>query len=475
VVVAQAGEAKPQRAARPGRGSAHSSVAAARPRLKLEPIDLDPQTLLRVTPSLAEPQGDPARRATAALLWQAINADPQELLRTTVMLQKLEADLAQMRQTHQQTRAELLALRQRLDQSRPAAGSALLQFLALLAAAAAAAAGVLWYRTRQLPAASAAWYADGMAAAGPEASARTESLPEEAQPEPMAAAAAPPRELASAVTAPVLAPARSSAEAASRVETLAATFEEVEFLSSLGLASDAMDALKSYLQDSASPSPLAFFELMRLCDPVEDAAALAAARRRYGQAFGVEAPRLEQVTASLGLESLTALGSRITAAWGTDEALAIIEDALLKAPTADAPLTLQAGRDLLCLHALARALAEEAGPPAAAHAREEPALAPWAHADDAAAALALVQAAADAQGGRHFALDVDLGAAPPPLPGPGPALQEVGAPTLDPLLAELQAAAERAHAEREHAARQAAQEEAFSAAMASERIPVSRF
>jgi hypothetical protein len=51
----------------------------------------------------------------------------------------------------------------------------------------------------------------------------------------------------------------------------------------------------------------------------------------------------------------------------------------------------------------------------------------------------------------------------------------VAAPTLDPLLAELQAAAERAHAEREHAARQAAQEEAFSAAMASERIPVSRF
>src|SRR5439155_22005864 len=68
------------------------------PRLKLEPIDLPEQeSLLRVSSSLADPNGDPSRRATAALLWQAINADPQEVMRTSVMIQKLEQDLAQPR------------------------------------------------------------------------------------------------------------------------------------------------------------------------------------------------------------------------------------------------------------------------------------------------------------------------------------------------------------------------------------------
>jgi hypothetical protein len=98
-VVAQDSEAQPQRPVRGTRSSARRTAPAAHARLRLEPIDLEPQAMLRVTSTLAEPQGDAARRATAALLWQAINADPQELLRTSAMLEKLEADLAQMRKT----------------------------------------------------------------------------------------------------------------------------------------------------------------------------------------------------------------------------------------------------------------------------------------------------------------------------------------------------------------------------------------
>jgi hypothetical protein len=493
-VVAQDSEAQPQRPVRGTRSSARRTAPAAHARLRLEPIDLEPQAMLRVTSTLAEPQGDAARRATAALLWQAINADPQELLRTSAMLEKLEADLAQMRKTNSQTRAELVALRQRLDRSEPGSGSAqLLQFLALLVAAAAAAAGVLWWRTRQLPGATGPWYAGSATAPDAAAEVAPQPMVEGVEPQPVAvpvrlpvaqvpatvvaapAPLAPLQPAAGTIDFELPAPAarsRDAAEAALRVETLAATFEEVEFLSSLGLASDAMDVLKTYLQDSAGPSPLAFFELMRLCDPVEDAAALAAARRRYGHTFGVEPPRLEQVTASLGLESLTPLSERLTRAWACGEARTLIEDTLFTVPTADAPLTLQAGRDLLCLYQLAAALAQEGTAPA--EQADGHALAPWAHADDTAAAHLMAQAVADAQGGHHFALDVDLGVAPPALPEPVP-LHEDPQPDLDPLLAEFQAAAERDRAERERAARRAAEEDAFSAAMASERIPVSRF
>jgi pilus assembly protein FimV len=247
-----------------------------------------------------------------------------------------------------------------------------------------------------------------------------------------------------------------------RVETLAATFEEVEFLASLGLDADAMDVLKAYLHDSASPAPLAFFELMRLCNEGEDATAIGTVRRRYVQAFGVEAPRLEQLTAPIGLEQIPHLSGTITRAWGTSRALELIEEALFRVPEPGAALTLQAGRDLICLYDVAMAIATEGGAQAGSDAEAHP-LAPWANAEDAIGARAAAQAAAEAQGGHHFALDVDLGAAHEELP-------ETAEPVdLAPLLADIQSSA------REKARVQQEEEDAFSAAVASERTPVSRY
>lgn len=442
-------------------------------RLKLEALDaIEPEarTLLRTSHALAEPDGDAARRATAALLWKAINADPQELLRTSQMLQKLESDLAQLRQATGQTRAEMAALRQRLDQAQPWYASATLaQLLAILVLAAATAAGVLWYRTRRLDARTPAWFVPEAGEAQPAQADPVAMRPEPVAPAVPIAVAVPPilepidfEVPAGAAQAPVV-------DGALRVETLAATFEEVEFLSSLGLASDAMDVLRTYLQDSSAPAPLAFFELMRLCDQDDDAVALASVRRRYVHAFGTEPPRLQDLSASLGLESLPQLSARITRAWGTPEAPRLIEDSLFKAPAPGMPLTLQAGRDLICLHGLAMALVTEAAAPVAGNDADAHPLAPWAaHADDPAAAHAAAQAVAEAQGGHRFALDIDVTVAPGPLPEPQDRREEL---ELAPLLAELKAAAAREDALRA----QAEAEDAFSAAVASERVPVSRF
>jgi hypothetical protein len=500
--IARATETAPQRA-RTARAF-RSEVARVGPRLRLEPIEApEAQTLLRVSSTLAEPNGNAARRATAALLWQAINADPQELVRTSVMLQKLEHDLAQLRQSTGQTRADMAALRQRLDQAQPwYLSPVLLQVLALLVLAAGAAAGVLWYRTRHPGTAPGRWYLPQEAEAGDtaaepvahDAPAVPQAVPTEqrptapvvAQPAVPAAPAMPavttrvpqtaaiaPRTTATMdfqVAAAARAAPRRAADSVLRVETLAATFEEVEFLSSLGLTSDAMDVLKGYLQDSAGPAPVAFFDLMRLCDQAEDPAALSMVRRRYAQAFGVEAPKLERVTAPIGLESMPDLSARITLSWATPGALDIIEQVLFSVPAPAAPLTLQAGRDLLCLHDLARALiTETAAPPGAGDAGHP--LAPWAHAEDPLSASAAAQSAAEAHGGHLFALDVDLtAAAAAPVQEP-PAREAAPDLELAPALAEISAAAAR-----EELARRAAQDEdAFSAAMASERIPVSRY
>lgn len=448
------------------------------PRLRLEPIDLEREAGLRVSAQLAQPAGDPAQRAAAAMLWRAINADPQEVLRTSAMLQKLEADLARLRQSDAGTRAEVAALRKRLDEARQPwyLSAATLQVLGLLVLGAALVTATLWVRSRR--AAAEPWYdVSGVTPPPEEAAASVPRAPEAGERAPLV-----PRKPAAPVVAaaaqaqaedidfelPASREARQ-ADGVLRVETLAATFEEVEFLSSLGLPHDAMDVLKAYLQDSAAPAPLAWFELMRLCQQHEDPAAVATVRRRYAHHYGTDAPQLDRLASPLGVESLPELGARITAAWGGPEALAVIEEALFKVPQPGTAFTLQAGRDLLSLHQLALGLAGEgAGPASAAGAADGLPLAPWAHAQDAAGAQAAVQAAGDAEGGSAFGIDIDVGAAPRALP------ESRCEPDVTPLLAEMQAAAAREAAARE-AARKAQEEEAFSAAVAGERVPASRF
>lgn len=497
--------APPPRKQRSVVARAETAVRAPGARLRLEPIDIDSRTVLRVSASLGDPGGDAARRATAALLWQAINADPSELLRTSAMLQQLEGDLAQLRQAATLTRSEMTALRRRVDEAQPwYASSRLIQLLGLLVLAAATAVGVLWYRTRHDVLGAMPWFepqrrdpADSTldSTFGPQERTAAAVLPQPpalragvpdvpAQPVPVPAApvagrrpAQPPAQVPMRnASGPIdfeLAERRPNAgeqgrasRGVLRVETLAATFEEVEFLASLGLGSDAMDVLKAYLQDSTSPAPLAFFELMRLCEQAEDPGALPTIRRRYARAFGMEAPPLEQVTAPVGLEDMKDLSARITAAWGRPAALEVIEESLFGAPRDGAPLTLQAGRDLICLYDLALALlAEAAVPQSEADADVHP-LAPWARPEDPLAAQSFTDALPEADGGHHFALDVDLTAAPGPLPeSSDPEAAEL---KLAPLLEELQEQARRDAQAR--GARAVQEQDAFSAAVASERV-----
>lgn len=475
----------------PGRTAPNLAVAGG-PRLRLEPIDLPEEVhALRTSATLAQPQGDLARRATAALLWQAINADPQDLLRASVRLQRMEQELGQLRQAAGQTRGELVALRQRLDQAQPwYASSVLAQVLGVLVLALAAAAGMLWYRTRKVAASVGDWYLPRGAAPG---AALAPQPPEE---EPVQPAAAPVVVAPRAVAEPVpelpplpvrvrempqplaVPPAAPQAhlvdfevpqavgeaprpDGALRVETLAATFEEAEFLASLGLFPDAMDVLKAYLQDSAQPAPVAFYELMRLCDQAQDAVAVATVRRRHAQALRAEAPRLEQVMAATGLDGMPALAARIQRAWGTPGALDAIERELFEVPAAGMPLTLQAARDLLFLYDLALARVAQGAVGAEPHP-----VAPWADAEDAHAAGLAAQAVADAKGGDSFGLDLDLSSTPaaPSAFVPASALELELAP-IDPPAPQQRAQEDDADADAD----------AFSAAVASERAPASRY
>lgn len=457
------------------------------PRLRLDVWEPEPQaqaTLLRVSAHLSTPTQDAAARATAALLWQALNADPSELLRTSLTLQRLEGELASLRTTADQTRAEMAALRQVLEA--PPDGirlpGQLAQALTLLLLAAAAGGAFFWWRTarqqhlggwngqpldstldsvapRHEPPAPQEADLDAAADLPPPAAPTQPArqppawtveggvvIPNpQAQPQPQPAARAELQPLdfdLPAVAVPV-APAPAPHGPQVRVETLAATFQEVEFLTSLGLWGDASDVLKTYIEDSSRPAPIAYFELMRLYEHAEDGAGIAAVRRRYAQVFGAEPPPLAQIDAPQGLQARAELAARITRNWGKPQALGMIEELLFAVPAPDKALSLEAGRDLLCLYQVATELQrEEAAAPGVEH--EEHGLAPWAHAEDAAQAHAAAQDAADFSGGYSFGLDLDLGAAAAPLPEPQQPVAEeplqLREPEDDPLLAEFEAA-----------------------------------
>lgn len=407
-----------------------NAAPAGGPRLRLENWEPDPQTMLRVSSYLASPVQEGQARATAALLWQAINAGPEQILRTSANLQQLENELAQLRQTAGQTHNEMLALRRELD-APPAFGlpARAAQVLALLLALVAATAAFLWFRsTRGGPG---QWSGAPIDSVLEGLSAAPQPTPVDvplAPPAPMERAATPlpvgdsaPRSPVAvpgpaAVPAPASAPARPSMQVRApsatmmRVETLSATFEEVDFLASLGLWNDAMDILKTYLEDSAAPAPLAYYELMRLCVHTDDAASLVQVRKRYAQVFGVESPKFEAINAPLGVEAFPELSNRISGAWGTPEALDFIELSLFTvAPTGKA-FSLQAGRDLLFLHDLAMVLARDSGAVAGADDDLE-GLAPWARSDDPEQVRLAAQASADTTGGHRFGLDLDLNVA----------------------------------------------------------------
>lgn len=460
------------------RGKPVARVAAAGPRLRLEPLEwLEPdrEALLRMSDALSQPSGDASRRAEAARMWQAINADPAEFMRTTEQLQVLQRDLVQVQQNAARMRGELEALRGQV--AGPPAGSTpggALQVLALIVLALGGIGAAAWARARRAggPAAWSAPFAPLPAQPTPPAQVQpqeeppvTATAPLQALPRapsvPPAASAMPPE--------PAPAPAaQHRPDAAARVEVLAAALDEVEFLCTLGLRADAVDVLETYVQNSASPAPVAYLELMRLSALEGDHHALAAVRRRYGRVYGVASPSLERMAKPLGVEQMPALAARLVQAWQGDKAAAVIEDALFGTPDAAAPLTLRAARELLFLRELAQRLAGALPEDAPAPAASAHALAPWAHADGAEAAHAVI-AAADAD---VMALDIDLGALAP-LAEPDVVLEL--APDeqhLSPLLADLRAAAREAE-ERADAARRAREaEEAFSRATAAERRTV---
>jgi hypothetical protein len=384
----------------------------------------DRPAVLRVSTALANPLGDPAQRAAAALLWQAFNAEPQEMMRTTAMLKSLESELATLRMTAGRTRADMVQARDRTGAATGPAQSGVRLSLALLIALGLGGAAVLWRRGALRGAPVGHWSsvptppqepAPALELTGPddpppEAAARHQAGPAGEGAAPLSAYAS--VAAAKARLAAKVASARARADAnlhIFRVDALASALQEAQFLRSLDFQSEAKAVLRAHLADARAPAPMAYYELMQLCGEGENAREIPLLRRRFHEQFKIVAPSKDELNAPGGLEDHPRLLERIASAWPTSRALDIIEQRLFADPeSADYRITLEAWRDLIWLYDFAQHM--QLSPAAGGEDGfiESAVVAPWAEAEPGVDSDPLN---ADVGRADNDAVDLDLNAA----------------------------------------------------------------
>lgn len=386
----------------------------ATPRLQLDPIDLDPgierDPALKLSPSLlSEPGTSDEARAAAGLLWKAINASPEDILRDARKLAALEAETGQLRDARSQNQNNINDLSTQLEQARDQryrnwlvyllGGLLLLALLALL---------VVWRRRSAMRGgseASQAWWSSDPA---------DKTVDEPAQvvrkntrrtvPKPVAAVAENegmdidvnldhdssldslrplngddtrdskyPSDAASVLQVRDRRDFSSSAIGVSRsvaTEELFDVQQQADFFVSLGEDEQAIQVLRNHLAESHEPSPLAYLDLFKLYHRLGRRAEYDTLRDEFNHVFNAGAPPFNHYTdAGRGLEAYETAFSRIQSLWPQERVLDLIEESIFRDVNDDQVevFDLEAYRELLLLHAMAKELVKRDDPPGGRH------------------------------------------------------------------------------------------------------------
>ena len=359
------------------------------PRLELDAMDLslaierDPVLKLSLS-LLSEPTTSEETRAAAGLLWKAINASPEDILRDARKLEVLEAESKGLREAEARNQATIAELSAAAEQARTwqwvVYGLAALLGLALLGLL------LLWRRSksaRDFGSAKAWWAAEG----GSKSAAREPTLGR-------AAAAAEsvdidldlsdqqgvdafrpssrsqlledstPAALDSSLGRSSVPGAERRDFAASQIASRSVAAEELfdvqqqaEFFLSLGEDEQAIQVLRNHIQDSQVPSALAYLDLFKIYHRQGRRADYEVLRIEFNRVFNAGAPPFDQYAdGSKSLEAYETAFGRIQALWPEPRVLDVIEESIFREPgdTEAEVFDLEAYRELLLLHALAK-------------------------------------------------------------------------------------------------------------------------
>ena len=395
-----------------------AAPAAAKPRLQLDPIDLslniERDPVLKLSPLLlSEPGTSEEARAAAGLLWKAVNASPEEVLQEARKLTALEAEAAQLRdaQVQAQTRLNELNVQVALAQDQRyrnwlvylLGGLLLLSLLALLVvwrrrpvATGGSHASRAWWSPEQAERAEAAERAEKAAVAkgGLAAGLRTgkpsaldKNIAHRFEQEedssldslsPLGADEDMPETVRAGVQVPVPPPRdrrefSPSALGVSRsvaAEELFDVQQQADFFVSLGEDERAIQVLRNHLAESHEPSPLAYLDLFKLYHRLGRREDYDALRDEFNHVFNAGAPPFNHYSAEgRGLQAYETAFSRIQSLWPEPRVLDLIEGSIFRDANDDQVevFDLDAYRELLLLHAIAKDLIQRDGAPVAGH------------------------------------------------------------------------------------------------------------
>lgn len=434
-------------------------TAAPRPRarLKLEPLDLgiehDPR--LKSTLSIdTVPQASAQRRAEALALWQALAAQPEDVLRSSQRLQALEGDVQSLRDAVMKDRANLAEVRGELVKARQERYANFVVYgLAIALLLAAALAAWAWRRSpREAGPPGRDWWRRPAAAAatdfntGPSTQGPTDAAAPATAPVPPARPKEPDlgfsesmlesvRAQAAVRAVPPRVPFKVSARGefadsfgtqaggmrSVKAEELHDLQQQADFFVSLGEYDRAIEVLRSHIYVNPETSALAWLDLLGIYHQLQRKDDYEWVRGEFNRVFNAQAPAFDRYDEDEGgLESYQPALSRIVALWPSPRVLDVIEESIFRKPGRDGSeaFSLQAYRELLMLHSLAKDIIEAGDAPVDFVTSSQPASFSPTSLEALSARLMTPSAPIS-----RLALDIDLDEPAPPSPD----LMEVGA------------------------------------------------
>ncbi|MDB5946576.1 MAG: hypothetical protein JWQ33_1602, partial [Ramlibacter sp.] len=402
----RAAAAKAERALSQPLAQRDGGASRARPRLKLDMLELQPERdpSLRPSAGLASaPTTSDQVRAEAAALWRSINAQPEDVLRDLQRVQALESDVKSLRTLVAGNDRTLTELREQLNQARQER-SLTLAAIALLTLLLAAMVVTWWLRRGERAGSSREWWRRGEPAAagtvadtGSVRSGKTAASPggrvedvdlrvDESMFESLKSVPRGPQVIETGAppnppAVPPRAPASSRSEPNStfhssfqfsqagsmrmvKAEELVDTQQQADFFMSLGQTEQAIEVLETHIRNNAETSALVWLDLMAIYRALKRREDYEALRRDFQRVFNAEVPSYDSTpTVSGGLEDYPRALSRISALWPSPKVMDVIEESIFRKPGADGePFDLEAYRELVMLYNLGREVVQ---PPAA--------------------------------------------------------------------------------------------------------------
>lgn len=364
-------------------------VKNTKPRLQLDSIELnsEPSARLKSTLELLSLPAElsSVQRVEAAALWRVISAQSEDLRQDIQRLTALQAEAVALRETSTKSRAEISRLAVQLKEAENSRYQNPLVY-GLLAMLALLLAGLAFMRfASKNDSTKSAWWKprrdknepdDARNSAELEKSSFPKVVVQQREPvvplkvkqvsrvadrkEPEAVPTQP--RFKSSESAYAMLGAQSNARGVN-VEELFDIQQQADFFISLGQHDQAIEVLQNHINENAQTSPLVYLDLLKLYHLQDKRTEYQDLTVEFTRLFNAEVPAFNAFRdQTRGIEAYQATLSQIASCWHTDTVLKVIEDSVFrKAGRTSEALDLEAYRELLLLHSIAKDLSENQG------------------------------------------------------------------------------------------------------------------